>query len=249
MAGRLEQRWKGDRFRMLDPASLPEKPYFPKPPLIVGLGAILGLFVGLGAALVAEYLDPTIKDTEDLQAFLDVPRARPHPAPPQPRRLDDAMTDEVTRASVPGVVSFLDEGVVTQSRPCPIVASLRDAHSIVGEELRLLRSRLRTGWQGRHGSMPGPDERAARRGQEHRVPGSGGRVRQGARAARPPRRGRPPSADGLRRAWACRRRPASASGSTAVSTRFRFGSSSPEASPCWWPGRTRSNGPSPWVRP
>lgn len=53
------------------------------------------------------------------------------------------MTDEVIRASVPGVVSFLDEGVVTQSRPCPIVASLRDAHSIVGEELRLLRSRLR----------------------------------------------------------------------------------------------------------
>jgi polysaccharide chain length determinant protein (PEP-CTERM system associated) len=73
MAGRLEQRWKGDRFRMLDPASLPEKPYFPKPPLIVGLGAILGLFVGLGAALVAEYLDPSIKDTEDLEAFLGYP--------------------------------------------------------------------------------------------------------------------------------------------------------------------------------
>jgi protein-tyrosine kinase len=54
------------------------------------------------------------------------------------------MTGEVTRASAPGVVSFLDEGAVTQSGSCPIVASLRDAHSIIGEELRLLRSRLRT---------------------------------------------------------------------------------------------------------
>jgi uncharacterized protein involved in exopolysaccharide biosynthesis len=73
MAGRLEQRWKGDRFRILDPASLPEKPYFPKPLLIVGFGAFLGLFAGLGAALVAELADPTIKDPEDLERLLDHP--------------------------------------------------------------------------------------------------------------------------------------------------------------------------------
>lgn len=54
------------------------------------------------------------------------------------------MTDEVKRAGVPDSVSFLDEGVVVQSRSCVVVASLRDARSIVGEELRLLRSRLRT---------------------------------------------------------------------------------------------------------
>ena len=73
MAGRLEQRWKGDRFRMLDPASLPEKPYFPVPLAFVGVGAVLGLFVGLGTALVAEYLDPSIKDAEHLGRFLDYP--------------------------------------------------------------------------------------------------------------------------------------------------------------------------------
>jgi polysaccharide biosynthesis transport protein len=54
MSGRLEKRWKGERFRMLDPASLPEKPVFPKPTLFLGLGAVLGLCVGLGAALMAE---------------------------------------------------------------------------------------------------------------------------------------------------------------------------------------------------
>jgi polysaccharide chain length determinant protein (PEP-CTERM system associated) len=68
MAGRLEQRWKGDRFRMLDPASLPEKPYFPRPTLVLALGVFLGLVAGLGVSLVAEYLDPTVKDVHDLEA-------------------------------------------------------------------------------------------------------------------------------------------------------------------------------------
>lgn len=67
MAGRLESRWKGDRFRVLDPADLPENPYFPRPPLILGLGTLCGLLLGLGVAVVAEFLDPTVKDVADLQ--------------------------------------------------------------------------------------------------------------------------------------------------------------------------------------
>src|SRR6185503_13540722 len=58
---------------MLDPASLPEKPVFPKPSLFLGLGAALGLLIGLGAALLAEYLDPTVKDSEILQAVQGYP--------------------------------------------------------------------------------------------------------------------------------------------------------------------------------
>jgi len=73
LAGRLEQRWKGDRFRVLDPANLPEKPYFPKPPLIIGLGAVVGLLVGMGMALGAEYLDPSIKDVQDIEKMLNFP--------------------------------------------------------------------------------------------------------------------------------------------------------------------------------
>jgi polysaccharide chain length determinant protein (PEP-CTERM system associated) len=73
MAGRLERRWKGDRFRILDPANLPEKPYFPQPLLVIGLGAVLGLFTGLGVALLAEFADPSVKDIHDLQAILAHP--------------------------------------------------------------------------------------------------------------------------------------------------------------------------------
>ena len=73
MAGRLEQRWKGDRFRILDPANLPEEPYFPKPFLVIGLGFVLGLFVGVGASLVAEFADPSVKDSSDLETVLAHP--------------------------------------------------------------------------------------------------------------------------------------------------------------------------------
>jgi len=73
MAGRLERRWKGDRFRVLDPAHLPEKPDSPKPLRILGFGLMLGLLVGLAASLAAELLDPTVKDAEQLQSILHYP--------------------------------------------------------------------------------------------------------------------------------------------------------------------------------
>lgn len=73
MAGRLERRWKGDQFRILDPAHLPDKPDFPKPMRLLGLGLILGLLVGLVASIVAEMLDPTIKDADDLSGLVDYP--------------------------------------------------------------------------------------------------------------------------------------------------------------------------------
>lgn len=73
MAGRLERRWKGDRFRVLDPAHLPEKPDSPRPLRIIGLGLLLGLLVGLAASIAAELLDPTVKDAEQLQAILQYP--------------------------------------------------------------------------------------------------------------------------------------------------------------------------------
>jgi Mrp family chromosome partitioning ATPase len=42
-----------------------------------------------------------------------------------------------------GDVRFLEDGVVTVERSVPIIDSLANAHSVVGEELRLLRAKLR----------------------------------------------------------------------------------------------------------
>ncbi len=163
MSGRLEERWKGERFRMLDPASLPEKPVFPKPTLFLGLGAMLGLCVGLGACLVAEYLDPTVKDTDGLEAVQGFPvlASIPHhpglvgsSTSPRLAGLDGAAGrdpehhrketgDKPWPVGLPGEVSFRDDGTVTSNRTVPIVESLADHNSIVGEELGLLGVNLR----------------------------------------------------------------------------------------------------------
>jgi len=73
MAAKLEKRWKGEHFRILDPAHLPEGPYSPNRPLLLSVGLVLGLFLGLGTALAAEFLDGSVKDVDDLQELVPYP--------------------------------------------------------------------------------------------------------------------------------------------------------------------------------
>ena len=49
MAARLEQQQGGRQFRILDPASQPERPSFPNPNLFALAGAIAGLLIGAGS--------------------------------------------------------------------------------------------------------------------------------------------------------------------------------------------------------
>jgi len=73
MAAKLEQRWKGEHFTILDPAHLPEQPYRPNRPLFLGLGLVFGLLFGVGLAITAEFFDNTIKDLDDLESLLPYP--------------------------------------------------------------------------------------------------------------------------------------------------------------------------------
>jgi succinoglycan biosynthesis transport protein ExoP len=73
MAARLEQQERGQEFRVLDPAYLPEKPSFPNRGLFALGGALAGLLLGVGLAIVVDFLDPTFKDVDDLARVLPYP--------------------------------------------------------------------------------------------------------------------------------------------------------------------------------
>ena len=73
MATNLEKRQQGEQFRMIDPPSLPQNPYFPNR-LSFSLGGIaLGLGFGVAIMLVAEMSGPRIYGEQELRGVIDAP--------------------------------------------------------------------------------------------------------------------------------------------------------------------------------
>lgn len=59
--------------RIIDEATLPEKPYKPNRTLIAAIGSMLGLALGIGLAILAEMSDHTFRYGGDLQQLLGLP--------------------------------------------------------------------------------------------------------------------------------------------------------------------------------
>jgi len=175
MAESRERRWKGEQFRVLDPAYLPEKPYFPNKTLFLAVGLALGLVTGLAIAFGAEFLDSSVKGVRDLGAFAPlpllalVPRIGTRRPPDAGRwqvlrwRLDrarPAATEELSLSGGRHVLSprgpagsgdsppVFEEARSVQARPAsPVCASIL-GRSYAAEEFRSLAARLR---------RPGPE--------------------------------------------------------------------------------------------
>ena len=69
-AENLERRQKGEQFRIIDPARVPENPFKPDRMKVLLIGLVLSLGSGLGTTFIREQMDRSFRDAEDLEATL-----------------------------------------------------------------------------------------------------------------------------------------------------------------------------------
>lgn len=89
-AGRLHQTWLeqanstqiakavqsakvGDQLALIDPAQVPIAPFAPDKEKILMLAVVMGLALGIGTAIVMEYLDLTMKSVDEIAMVLELP--------------------------------------------------------------------------------------------------------------------------------------------------------------------------------
>jgi polysaccharide biosynthesis transport protein len=72
MATSMEQMQQGERFRMLDPPSLPLKPDFPNRLVFCGLAVVFGLMLGAAVMAGLEFLDERLHNEKELKALVSV---------------------------------------------------------------------------------------------------------------------------------------------------------------------------------
>ncbi len=70
VAKQLESESKGERFTLIEPAILPERPVSPNRPVIIFLGLILALGCSLGFAIVADTISGTIRGARSVQRLV-----------------------------------------------------------------------------------------------------------------------------------------------------------------------------------
>jgi polysaccharide chain length determinant protein (PEP-CTERM system associated) len=69
-AENLERRQKGEQFRVIDPARVPEKPFSPDIPKVLLIGFALSIGCSFGSAIIREQLDRSFHDAGDVEVTL-----------------------------------------------------------------------------------------------------------------------------------------------------------------------------------
>jgi succinoglycan biosynthesis transport protein ExoP len=69
----LETEQKGERFTLIDPARLPEKPFKPNRLAILLIGVVLGIGAGVGFAALREFSDTSVRGIEHLSTVTSFP--------------------------------------------------------------------------------------------------------------------------------------------------------------------------------
>jgi capsular exopolysaccharide synthesis family protein len=112
VAENLERRQKGERFRVLDPANLPQKPYKPNRLSLIGLGSLVSAGLGIGFIFLKEHFRPLYRKTEDVHGSIDLP----------------------TLASI-------SSNKISKKKTQPLV-TLKEYDSLVAEQFRILYTKI-----------------------------------------------------------------------------------------------------------
>lgn len=73
IAVNMERQKKGEQFRIVDPAIVPQRPVEPNLVKIFLFVIAAGLGVGGGAAVLLEYLNPSFQKAEEIESTFDIP--------------------------------------------------------------------------------------------------------------------------------------------------------------------------------
>lgn len=73
LAANMERMQKGERFKVLDPARIPQKPFKPNRTMIVFLSMALGMVAGGVLVFGVEYMDHSFRGIDDLEKFTGLP--------------------------------------------------------------------------------------------------------------------------------------------------------------------------------
>jgi uncharacterized protein involved in exopolysaccharide biosynthesis len=69
----MEKEQKGERFTLIDPPRLPEKPFKPNRLAIVLIGLVLGIGAGVGFTALREFSDDAVRSADLLEAETKLP--------------------------------------------------------------------------------------------------------------------------------------------------------------------------------
>jgi polysaccharide chain length determinant protein (PEP-CTERM system associated) len=87
VASGLEKEQKGERFTLIDPPRLPEKPFKPNRLAILLIGLVLGIGAGVGMAVLREFSDDAVRSADRLETETRLPVLTAIPVLPTPAEI------------------------------------------------------------------------------------------------------------------------------------------------------------------
>jgi len=129
VAANMERQQKGEQFRILDPARLPDKPQSPNMRKLFLMCLMAGLGLGGGLIFLMEFLDKSVKKLESVPQKLGIPLlvAIPsidHPGDVRRHRLNDSFSIAAAVICIALMVLFATVSVIAMPGPTEFVRKL-----------------------------------------------------------------------------------------------------------------------------